>query len=52
MEAVENIIETPAAQRGKLLKILGVGFGVAVGIGGTIGAGILRNPFNGSFRRA
>ena len=28
----------------KLLRILGVGFGVAVGIGGTIGVGILRNP--------
>ena len=44
MEAVENTIETPAARRGKLLKILGVGFGIAVGIGGTIGVGILRNP--------
>jgi basic amino acid/polyamine antiporter, APA family len=44
MEAVENIVETRAAQSGKLLKILGVGFGVAVGIGGTIGVGILRNP--------
>lgn len=28
----------------KLRRILGVGFGVAVGIGGTIGVGILRNP--------
>jgi APA family basic amino acid/polyamine antiporter len=44
MEAVEHIIETPAARRGKLLKILGVGFGVAVGIGATVGVGILRNP--------
>ena len=33
METVENILETPAAQHGKLLKILGVGFGLAVGIG-------------------
>ena len=33
-----------SAQRGQLLKILGVGFGLAVGIGGTIGVGILRNP--------
>ncbi len=40
MEKVENIIETPAAQRGKLLKILGVGFG----IGATVGVGILRSP--------
>ena len=30
--------------RGRLLRILGVGFGIAVGIGGTIGVGILRNP--------
>lgn len=44
MELVENIIEPRTAQRGHLLKILGVGFGIAVGIGGTIGVGILRNP--------
>jgi APA family basic amino acid/polyamine antiporter len=44
MEAVENIIETPAAQRGKLLKILGITFGIAVTIGGMIGLGILRTP--------
>ena len=44
MEAVQNINETPAARGGKLLKILGVGFGVAVGIGATVGVGILRNP--------
>lgn len=44
MEAVENIVETPTAQRGKLLKILGVTFGIAVTIGGMIGLGILRTP--------
>ena len=44
MEAVENIIATPASERGKLLKILGVGFGLAVGIGATVGVGILRSP--------
>ena len=44
MEAVENIIETRVEQRGKLLKILGVGFGLAVGIGATIDVGILRSP--------
>lgn len=44
MEAVENIIETPAAERGKSLKILGLTFGVAVTIGGMIGLGILRTP--------
>lgn len=34
---------TPAP-RNELLKILGVGFGIAVTIGGTIGTGILRKP--------
>ena len=34
----------PAIPRGKLLKILGVGFGLAVAVGGAIGGGILRNP--------
>jgi APA family basic amino acid/polyamine antiporter len=29
---------------GKLLRILGVGFGIAVSIGGTVGVGILRTP--------
>ena len=32
--------------RGRLLKILGVGFGLAVIIGNTIGAGIFRTPGN------
>jgi basic amino acid/polyamine antiporter, APA family len=31
-------------RRGQLLRILGVGFGLAVAIGNTIGAGILRTP--------
>jgi APA family basic amino acid/polyamine antiporter len=44
MELVENLVEPKTASSGKLLKILGVGFGLAVGIGGTIGVGILRNP--------
>jgi len=30
--------------RGHLLRILGVGFGLAVGVGNTIGTGILRTP--------
>ena len=34
----------PVHQRGQLLRILGVGFGLAVIIGNTIGAGILRAP--------
>jgi APA family basic amino acid/polyamine antiporter len=33
-----------AATRGQLLRILGAGFGLAVIIGNTIGAGILRTP--------
>ena len=44
METVANIIEPKISERGHLLKILGVGFGLAVGIGGTIGVGVLRNP--------
>ena len=32
------------SRRGHLLRILGVGFGLAVGIGNTIGTGILRTP--------
>ena len=30
--------------RGQLLRIFGLGFGLAVVIGGVIGSGILRNP--------
>ncbi|MDB4948927.1 MAG: amino acid permease-associated region [Gemmatimonadetes bacterium] len=33
-----------ALRRGRLLRVLGVGFGLAVGLGNTIGAGILRAP--------
>ena len=44
MAIAENIIDSKVAPSGHLLKILGVGFGIAVGIGGTIGVGILRNP--------
>jgi APA family basic amino acid/polyamine antiporter len=35
---------TPDHVRGRLLRIFGLGFGLAVVIGGTIGSGILRNP--------
>ncbi len=38
------MIENQEAGRGRLLQILGVGFGLAVIIGNTIGAGILRTP--------
>ena len=36
--------ETATPRRGRLLRVLGVGFGLAVIIGNTIGAGILRTP--------
>jgi basic amino acid/polyamine antiporter, APA family len=36
--------EASTASRGQLLVVLGVGFGLAVTIGNTIGAGILRTP--------
>ena len=35
---------TESKQAGHLLRVLGVGFGIAVTIGGTIGMGILRTP--------
>ena len=41
-EATDHLPEAQA--RGRLLRILGVGFGLAVIIGNTIGAGILRTP--------
>ena len=44
MEAAQNIVVPQTTQSGKLLRILGVGFGLAVGIGATVGVGILRNP--------
>jgi APA family basic amino acid/polyamine antiporter len=36
--------QSSSSDSGKLLRILGVGFGLAVTIGGTIGMGILRTP--------
>jgi APA family basic amino acid/polyamine antiporter len=36
--------QSSSPDSGKLLRILGVGFGLAVTIGGTIGMGILRTP--------
>ncbi len=35
---------SPTERRGRLLRVLGVGFGLAVIIGNTIGAGIFRTP--------
>lgn len=36
--------DSPAGGRGHLLRVLGLSFGIAVAIGGMIGAGILRTP--------
>ena len=44
MDAVETITSPEPADRGKLLRILGIGFGLAIAIGGTVGVGILRSP--------
>jgi APA family basic amino acid/polyamine antiporter len=37
-------VPNPERRRGRLLQILGFGFGIAVIVGNTIGAGILRTP--------
>ena len=42
-DAVVNA-DTAARRSGRLLQVLGLGFGLAVAIGNTIGAGILRTP--------
>lgn len=39
-----SIKHQAAEKKGSLLRVLGVGFGLAVTIGGTIGMGILRTP--------
>src|SRR5213080_1913973 len=44
MERKPAFVNTPSSSKERLLRILGVTFGVAVGIGGTIGIGILRIP--------
>jgi APA family basic amino acid/polyamine antiporter len=44
METIQATSENQATEKNKLLRILGVGFGLAVVIGGTIGVGILRTP--------
>src|SRR3954466_521189 len=44
MENASAEANTPLVGKQRLLRILGVTFGIAVGIGGTIGIGILRIP--------
>jgi basic amino acid/polyamine antiporter, APA family len=44
---MRNLVEKPSNMKpssGHLLRVLGVGFGIAVAIGNTIGAGIFRAP--------
>src|SRR5438034_850663 len=44
METHRALADSPSFSKERLLRILGVTFGVAVGVGGTIGIGILRIP--------
>jgi len=44
MQQTSEASPSAVKERGRLLRILGVGFGLAVIIGNTIGAGILRTP--------
>lgn len=44
MQSSNRIKENIYPEKGSLKKILGVGFGIAITIGGTIGVGILRTP--------
>jgi basic amino acid/polyamine antiporter, APA family len=44
MGSMETIPEEGLAEKNRLLRILGVPFGIAVIIGGTVGVGILRSP--------
>ena len=44
MATDRTLANSPSFSKERLLRILGVTFGVAVGIGGTIGIGILRIP--------
>lgn len=44
METIQTATESHLAQRDKLLRVLGVGFGLAIVVGGTIGVSIFRLP--------
>lgn len=44
MEPVPAVAKPTTEQKGRLLRILGVSFGIAVTLGSTIGVGILRTP--------
>jgi len=54
MERVESVAEaagpgTAPAEKGKLLRIPGIGFGLAIFVGGTVGVGILRSTADDHF---
>ena len=44
METIQATSEIQSAEKNKLLRILGVTFGLSIVIGGMIGGGILRTP--------
>ena len=44
MATKSSSVDLPPAGRGRLITTLGIGFGIAVAIGNTIGAGIVRTP--------
>lgn len=44
MSAAPTHDDARAPEPQRLLRVLGVGFGIAVVVGGTIGVGILRTP--------
>ena len=44
METTQTVSEPHQAQRDRLLRVLGLGFGLAVVVGGTIGVSIFRLP--------
>ena len=44
MAVVTHVGGRPHVSRGQLLRVLGLGFGIAVVVGGVVGQGILRTP--------
>lgn len=44
MVSSPSTVASAAPSKGKLLRVLGVGFGIAVALGSSIGAGIMRTP--------
>ena len=44
MTGIQEPTTQPAPPRGKLLRVLGTAFGLAIAVGATVGGGILRTP--------